>query len=129
MWLFCALAVPSVRCLCRNHTNAITIAIRKTPHPTPTPMPAAALTLRPDDKGLDVEELDVEELNVEEPDVEELDVEELVVEVLPFVAVARAYVYVGVPVDGRYCIVTSFSGAGPGKTSSLGASQFVVPLS
>ena len=124
MWLFCALAVPSVRCLCRNHTNAITIAIRKTPHPAPTPMPAAALTLRLDDEGLDVEEL-----NVEEPDVDELDVEELDVEVLPFVAVALTYVYVGIPVDGRYCIVTSFSGAGPGKTSSLGASQFVVPLS
>jgi hypothetical protein len=98
--------------------------MKKRPHPTPTPIPAAAPTLRLD------EELDIEKLDVEELDIEELDVEELDVEVLPSVAVtlALAYVYVGVPVAGRYCIVTSFSGAGPGKISSFGVSQFVVPL-
>jgi hypothetical protein len=86
---------------------------------------------------LDAEELDAEELDAEELDVEELDVEELVVEELDVkefdvkieeidggvlssvITAVLADVYVGVPVDGRYCIVTSFSGAGPGKVSSL----------
>ena len=87
---------------------------------------------------LDVEELDVEELHVEELDVEELDVKELAVKkltvkiegldtgVFPSVGVTLAYVYVGVPADGRYCIVTRYSGAGAEKTSLLGVWQ---PLS
>ena len=95
-----------------------------------------------DVEELHVEELDVEvveELDAEELDVEELDVKKLAVKglavglavkiegldtgVLPSVGVALAYVYAGVPVDGRYCIVTRFSGAGAGKASSLGLSQ------
>jgi hypothetical protein len=82
-------------------------------------MPAAAPTLRLDDEELDVESLDVKERDVEGS--------ELHVEVLPSVAItlALAYVYVGVPIDERYCIVTRFSGDGAGKTSLLGLSQLL----
>jgi hypothetical protein len=95
-----------------------------------------------DVEELDVEELDVEVFNAEELDVEELDIGELDVEELDVkiegldagvlssvIIVALAYVYVGIPVDGRYCILASFSGAGPGKTSSVGVSQFAAPFS
>ena len=83
-------------------------------------MPAAAPTLRLDDEELDVESLDVKERDVEGS--------ELHVEVLPSVAItlALAYVYVGVPIDERNCIVTRFSG-GPERPHCLGYRSYCPP--